>query len=245
MPRYKITIEYDGTGLSGWQRQAEHPSVQQLLEEAVESLSQEKVDVFGAGRTDAGVHALGQVAHFDMNKELETDKVRDGLNFHLKKSNVRVINAEVADPEFNARFDAQHRKYLYRILNRKAPPALRKNQVWHVPQDLNIAAMQKAAEHLIGYHDFTSFRAGDCQAKSPVKTIDKIMIEKKDDEIQISVEAKSFLHHMIRNFVGTLHYVGTGKIKPEDVKTILEAKDRKEAGPTAPAEGLYFLEVLY
>jgi tRNA pseudouridine38-40 synthase len=245
MPRYKLTIEYDGTGLVGWQRQEGRLSVQQYIEEAINGLSQEDVTIFGAGRTDAGVHALGQVAHFDMNKELPIENIHRGLNFYLKDTKIRIIDVEEVNEEFHARFSAKKRKYLYRILNRKAPPAIRQKQVWHVPQSLDLDAMRKGAEFLIGNHDFTSFRAGACQAKSPVKTIDKIEIAEKDDEIHIHVEATSFLHHMIRNFVGTLHFVGLKKWPPEEVKKILEARDRTLAGPTAPAYGLYFVEVTY
>lgn len=245
MPRYKLTIEYDGTGLVGWQKQENGPSVQQFLEEAIEALTQERIETVGSGRTDAGVHALGQVVHFDLEKNFEEHNIRDGLNHHLKKNNISVISAEIVDGEFHARFDAKKRKYLYRILPRKSPPALRKGKVWHVYQPIDIQAMEEASKCLIGKHDFTSFRATVCQAKSPVKTLDKIEIEQKDDEIHVTVEARSFLHHMVRNIVGTLVQVGIGKWQPDDVKKALEAKDRSAAGLNAPAEGLYFVEVKY
>lgn len=245
MPRYKIIVEYNGTDMVGWQRQENGPSVQQYLEEAVESLAQETPEVVSAGRTDAGVHALGQVAHFDITKEFENYKIRDALNFHLRGKNIVVVSAEAVDKDFHARLSAKKRRYLYRILNRRSPPALRHNQVWHVAPPLNTEKMREAMKHLIGHHDFTTFRAIECQAKSPMKTLDSISIIEKDDEIHFMFEAKSFLHNMVRKMVGTLYMVGSGKWQPDDVKKALEAKDQSASGPTAPAHGLYFLEAVY
>ncbi len=249
--RYKITIEYDGTNILGWQRQLDGPSVQEYLENAVLSLvphsSSSRIEVQGAGRTDAGVHALAQVAHFDLEREIEDWKLRDAINFHLRDQNAPVVVTlvEAVSSDFNARFSAKGRGYIYRILNRRAPSALEKNRVWWVPVDLNITKMQEAAKHLLGYHDFSSFRAAACQAKSPLKTLDKIEIYQQGEEIIFEVEAKSFLHHQVRNIVGTLKLVGDGHLQPSDIKKILEAKDRKVAGPTAPASGLYLSKVWY
>jgi len=249
--RYKITIEYDGTNILGWQRQLDGPSVQVYLENAVLSLvphsSSSRIEVQGAGRTDAGVHALAQVAHFDLEREIEDWKLRDAINFHLRDQNAPVVVTlvEAVSSDFNARFSAKGRGYIYRILNRRAPSALEKNRVWWVPVELNITKMQEAAKHLLGYHDFSSFRAAACQAKSPLKTLDKIEIYQQGEEIIFEVEAKSFLHHQVRNIVGTLKLVGDGHLQPSDIKKILEAKDRKVAGPTAPASGLYLSKVWY
>ena len=249
--RYKITIEYDGTNILGWQRQLDGPSVQEYLENAVLSLvphsSSSRIEVQGAGRTDAGVHALAQVAHFDLEREIEDWKLRDAINFHLRDQNAPVVVTlvEAVSSDFNARFSAKGRGYIYRILNRRAPSALEKNRVWWVPVELNITKMQEAAKHLLGYHDFSSFRAAACQAKSPLKTLDKIEIYQQGEEIIFEVEAKSFLHHQVRNIVGTLKLIGDGHLQPSDIKKILEAKDRKVAGPTAPASGLYLSKVWY
>lgn len=327
--RYKITIEYDGTNILGWQRQLDGPSVQEYLENAVAALTKtdkeptsgtssaaaalapqtsaiiasalapqaspitsaearrksgsgekdEDVDterktgaytnvredlstgsapqaslitrltaeVQGAGRTDAGVHALAQVAHFDLARDIEGWKLRDALNFHLREQEapVVVLDAEPAADDFNARFSAVGRGYVYRILNRRTPPILEKNRVWWVPVPLDVEKMRQGAQYLLGHHDFTSFRAAACQAKSPLKTLDRLDIKTNGDEIIFEVEARSFLHHQVRNMVGTLKLVGDGHLRPQDVKTILEAKDRKAAGPTAPACGLYLSKVVY
>ena len=310
--RYKITIEYDGTNILGWQRQLDGPSVQEYLENALNALAptpavredsstgpalqtpaiilpqlrqksgsgEENADadterstaayngvredasngpalqtpaitrfieVQGAGRTDAGVHALAQVAHFDLEREIADWKLRDALNFHLREQNapVVVLSAEVVPETFNARFSAKGRGYIYRILNRRAPSILEKNRVWWVPVELDLAKMRQGAGFLLGNHDFSSFRAAACQAKSPVKTLDKLDISARGQEIVFEVEARSFLHHQVRNMVGTLKLVGEGRLKPEDIKTILEARDRKAAGPTAPACGLYLSKVWY
>lgn len=247
--RYKITIEYDGTNTLGWQRQLDGPSIQEYLENALSHLSanHEPIPVQGAGRTDCGVHALAQVAHFDLERDIENWKLRDALNFYLREQDapVVILEVETVSSEFNARFSAQGRSYIYRILNRRSPSILEKNRVWWVPVELNLETMQQAAKHLLGKHDFSSFRAAACQAKSPIKTLDKLDIYKSNDEIIFKVEAKSFLHHQVRNIVGTLKLVGDGTITPETVKKILEAKDRRSAGPTAPACGLYLSGVWY
>ena len=245
--RYKIEIEYDGTNLVGWQKQREGESVQSLLSQAVKDFCGEEVEIFGAGRTDAGVHAIAQTAHFDISKEVESFKLREGLNFYLRSYDapISVLTAEQVSQDFHSRFSAVSRSYIYRILNRRAPAVLGKDRVWWVPVPLDVEKMKEGAKYLLGHHDFTSFRAAECQALSPMKTLDKIEIEKHGDEIKFYIEAKSFLYHQVRNIVGTLKMVGDGHLKPEDVKIILEAKDRKKAGPTAPACGLYFYQVKY
>ena len=245
--RYKLTIEYDGTNLLGWQRQLDGPSVQQYLEEVLEILSGHHSEVAAAGRTDAGVHALGQVAHIDFETSMEPWKIREAFNANLRQKNapVRVINVEQVSADFHARFSAVGRGYIYRILNRRAPSVLAENRVWWVPVPLNIKQMRAGAKYLLGYHDFTSIRASACQAKSPLKTLDKLDIKKQGDEILFDVEARSFLHHQVRNMVGTLKMVGEGKLSPKDIKKILDAKDRTKAGMTAPACGLYLNKVMY
>jgi tRNA pseudouridine38-40 synthase len=243
MARYKITIEYEGTDLVGWQKQPGQNSVQQILEDAIFGLSQERVETVASGRTDAGVHALGQVVSFDMVKQIEN--LRQGINFHMQNKPVVVVAAEKVSDDFNARFSAKKRYYRYTILNRSSVPVIDKNRVWHIAQPLDIRLMKKAAKHLKGNHDFTSFRASECQAKSPVKTLDKIKIERDGDYVHMYFSALSFLHHMVRNMAGTLAQVGYGKIAPDEVKNILAAKDRTKAGVQAPACGLYFIKVDY
>jgi len=247
--RYKIVVEYDGGGFVGWQRQANGPSVQAALEEAVHRFCGERVLVEGAGRTDAGVHALAQVAHFDLAREASADTVMKALNFHLKPAPVAVLAAAAVSGDFHARFSAVRRAYLYRIVNRRAPLALERGRAWFVPQPLDAAAMHEAAQLLVGRHDFTSFRAGECQAKSPVKTLDLLSVTRPGDPagdlIEIRAEARSFLHHQIRNFAGSLRLVGEGKWDAADLRRALQARDRAAAGPTAPAEGLYLTEVGY
>jgi tRNA pseudouridine38-40 synthase len=243
--RWKIIVEYDGGPFVGWQRQATGLSVQQALEEAIAAFAQEKVTLFGAGRTDSGVHALAQAAHFDLAKEAEADTVRDAINFHLKPHPVAVLQAEPAANDFHARFDATGRRYRYRIANRRAPATLARGRVWHVPQALDESAMAEAAALLIGHHDFTSFRAAECQAKSPVKTLDRLDVLRDGEEIVIEAAARSFLHHQVRNMAGTLKLVGAGQWQPGKVAEALAAKDRAAAGPTAPAEGLYLVAVDY
>jgi tRNA pseudouridine38-40 synthase len=245
MPRYKLTLEYDGTGLVGWQRQASGLSVQEILETAVERFCGAAVRVNGAGRTDAGVHALAQVAHCDLPRETDPDEIRGALNHHVRPHAVTVLSVEPASPTFNARTSARGRHYRYRILNRRAPPALERNRVWHVGPPLDVAAMQEGARHLLGKHDFTTFRGALCQAKSPIKTLDALDVERVGEEVVIEARARSFLHHQVRNIVGTLKLVGLGKWSPLHVRRALEAKDRRSGGPTAPAQGLCLVAVSY
>jgi tRNA pseudouridine38-40 synthase len=245
MPRYRLTLEYDGSPFVGWQRQDNGPSVQAVLEDAIEKLSGERVTVTGAGRTDAGVHALGQVAHFDLEKTFEADKVRDALNHYLRPNPVVVLESGVADAEFHARFSATARHYLFRILNRRSPPALDEGRVWHVSPRLDADTMHAAAQLLLGQHDFTTFRAAECQAQSPVKTLDRLDVSRRADEIHIEASARSFLHHQIRSFAGTLKLVGEGKWTPRDVADALAARDRARCGPVSPPDGLYLVRVDY
>jgi tRNA pseudouridine38-40 synthase len=245
MPRYRLTLEYDGGPFAGWQRQENGPSVQGALEDAIHKLSGERVTVAGAGRTDAGVHARGQVAHFDLTKEFAADTVRDALNAHLRPQPIAVLDAAVAAPDFHARFSASARHYEYRILCRRAPPALDRGHVWHVARALDVNAMHAGAEALIGQHDFTTFRAAECQAKSPVKTLDRFDVMAQGEEIVVAARARSFLHHQVRSMVGTLRLVGEAKWRPADVARALQARDRAACGPVAPAEGLTLLRVDY
>jgi tRNA pseudouridine38-40 synthase len=245
MSRYRLTLEYDGAPFVGWQRQDNGPSVQGALEDAIEKLSGERVTVTGSGRTDAGVHALGQVAHFDLVKEFEPGKVRDALNHYLRPNPVVVLDAGVADGEFHARFSARSRHYLFRILNRRSPPALEAGKVWHVSPKLDAEDMHAAAQVLVGQHDFTTFRAAECQAQSPVKTLDRLDVSQCGDEIHIEASARSFLHHQIRSFAGTLKLVGEGKWSARDVADALAAKDRARCGPVSPPDGLYLARVDY
>lgn len=245
--RYKITIEYDGTSLLGWQKQNEGASVQYYLEEAIKGFSHQTVDVFGAGRTDAGVHALGQVAHFDLETAMDLFHIREAFNARLRilEAPVSVIEVEEAPADFHARFSAKGRGYIYRILNRRAPTVLLRDRVWTVSYPLDVEKMREGAKYLLGHHDFTSFRGAGCQALSPIKTLDKLDIVTNGDEIDFIVEARSFIYHQVRNMVGTLKSVGDGKFTAEDVKTILEAKNRAIAGATAPACGLYLNKIMY
>lgn len=243
--RFKLTIEYDGSAFAGWQRQGEGASVQAALEDAVEKLTGARADVVGAGRTDAGVHARGQVAHVDIDKAFEPGRVRDGLNAHLRPHRVAVLNAEEAAPDFHARFDAVKRGYQYRVMVRRAPLTLEAGQAWRVARPLNIAAMDGAAQRLVGQHDFTTFRDAHCQAKSPVKTLDVFQVSGFDDDIYFWCEARSFLHRQVRSMVGTLVEVGLGKMSADDVADALAAKDRARCGPVAPADGLFLMRVDY
>jgi tRNA pseudouridine38-40 synthase len=245
MPRYRVTLEYDGGPFAGWQRQENGPSIQSSLEEAIFKLSGERVTVTGAGRTDAGVHARGQVAHFDLVKEFSGDTIRDALNAHLRPAPVAVLEASVTVPDFHARFSAIGRHYEYRILCRRAPPALDRGRVWHVSRALDVEAMQNAAQSFIGQHDFTTFRSSECQAKSPVKTLDRFDVSVQGDEIVFYTRARSFLHHQVRSMVGTLKLVGEGKWRTSDVARALEACDRRQCGTVAPPEGLTLLRVDY
>lgn len=245
MTRYRITVEYDGGGYVGWQRQESGPSVQAALEDAVFGFCGERARVRGAGRTDAGVHALGQVAHVDISRPVAADTVRDAINAHLGRQPIAVLDAREVGGDFDARTSARRRVYLYRILNRRAPPAVERGRVWHVRASLDADAMQAAGQRLVGRHDFTTFRAAMCQARSPVKTLDKIAVERAGDEIRFHVEARSFLHRQVRNMVGTLERVGAGKWTAADVSAALAARDRSAGGPTAPAAGLYLVSVHY
>ena len=245
MTRWKLTVEYDGAGFVGWQRQENGLSVQQIIEEAVAAFAQEKTTVFGAGRTDSGVHALAQIAHFDLDRETDAPTVRDALNYHCKPHAVAVLQAEAVDEDFHARVSATSRHYLYRILDRRAPPALERGRVWHVPVRLDAAAMHEAAQTLVGKHDFSSFRAAECQAESPVKTLDALSVSRAADEVHIAARARSFLHHQVRILAGTLKPVGEGKSRAPDIRRILKARDRAAAGPTAPAMGLCLVKVGY
>ena len=245
MPRYKITIEYDGTDYAGWQQQKDAPSIQEELQKAAFKFLAEDVIITGAGRTDAGVHALGQVAHFDTTKTLDPFKLCQAFNAHLRPQPISVLNAEIVSDDFHARFDAKKRFYVYKILNRRSRPALYVNRMWWVHQPLDVEKMQDAAQVLIGKHDFSTFRAAACQAKSPIKTLDEIRIERYEDFIFFYFGARSFLHHQVRNIVGTLKLVGEGVWTKQNVIDALNAKDRKAGGPTAAAEGLYFEKVIY
>lgn len=245
MQRWKLTLEYDGRPFVGWQRQDNGPSVQQALEEAAERLTREAPRAHTCGRTDAGVHALGLVAHIDLEKPFTADKLRDALNFHLRPAPVAVLRAEPVDEAFHARFSCSGRAYVYRIVNRRAPLTLDTGRAWHVQRPLDAAAMQAAADVLVGRHDFTTFRAALCQSKSPVKTLDRLEVVGAEGEIRVFAAARSFLHHQVRNMVGTLELAGAGKWKTDDVRQALEARDRARGGPTAPPDGLYFLEARY
>jgi tRNA pseudouridine38-40 synthase len=245
VPRYRLTVEYDGTGLVGWQRQPQGLSVQEALEAAVERFCGERVTVHGAGRTDAGVHALGQVAHLDLARAVPADVLRSAVNHHLRPAAVSVLDAEPAPEDFDARLSAILRIYVYRVLNRRAPAALDRGRVWRVAPPLDVAAMREGAAHLIGHHDFTTFRDRLCQAKSPLRTLDRLDVERSGDEIRIAALARSFLHRQVRNMAGTLELVGLGRWRPDDVAAALAARDRRAGGPTAPAEGLYLVKVCY
>ena len=245
MPRYKLTIEYDGTGFVGWQRQANGLSVQEALEAAVTRFCGERVTVHGAGRTDAGVHALGQSAHLDLTRPVSADVLRSAVNHHLRPTAISILAAASASENFDARLSATSRVYRYRILNRRAPPALKRGRVWQVAPPLDVEAMCEGARHLVGHHDFSTFRDSLCQAKSPLKTLDALELRRVGEEIHIEARARSFLHHQVRNMAGTLKLVGLGRWHPDDVARALAARDRRAGGPTAPPEGLYLVEVRY
>ena len=245
LQRFLITIEYDGAGLVGWQRQDNGPSVQQYLEQAAAQLCSQPTPIQGSGRTDAGVHATGQAAHLDVPAHLDARAVRMGLNAWLKTDQIAVLSARLVDNNFNARFDAVKRYYCYRILDRATPSALDRHRVWHHTKALDHQAMMQAAQHLVGHHDFSSFRASLCQARSPVRTLDRLDVMRVADEVHIIAEARSFLHHQIRNFAGSLVKVGSGKWPPEKMAEILAYKDRSKAGPTAPPHGLYLTKIDY
>jgi tRNA pseudouridine38-40 synthase len=245
MPRYKLTLEYDGTSFVGWQMQDNGPSVQGRLAQAIKAFSGEDTIPRGAGRTDAGVHALGQVAHFDLAKDWATDKVRDALNAQVRPDAISVLACERATDDFDARFSATARHYLYRIVTRRAPLALDRNRAWHVVHTLDAAAMHEAAQALIGHHDFTTFRSAECQAASPVKTLDRLAVTQTGDDIMIEASARSFLHNQVRSMVGSLKLVGEGKWAAADLKQAFHARNRGACGPVAPACGLYLMRVDY
>jgi tRNA pseudouridine38-40 synthase len=245
MTRYKLIVEYHGGDFFGWQRQDNGPSVQAEIEAAVKKFCGETVTVSASGRTDAGVHALGQVVTLDIEKDTNADTVRKALNAHMKHVRVAILSAEAVEDNFHARFSATGRRYLYRIVNRRSPLALDLGRAWFVPVPLDADAMHAAAQCLVGHHDFSSFRASHCQANSPMRTLDEISVTREGDEIHIAVAARSFLHHQVRNIVGTLKLVGEGKWSADDMRAALEAGDRSAAGPTAPAAGLYFVGVSF
>jgi tRNA pseudouridine38-40 synthase len=245
MPRYKLILEYDGTPFVGWQIQENGPSVQGRLAEAVKAFSGEETVPRGAGRTDAGVHALAQVAHLDLAKDWEPWKVREALNAQIRPDPISVLSCERAADDFDARFSATARHYLYRIVNRRSPLALDRDRAWQVPYDLDATAMNEAAQLLIGHHDFTTFRSSECQASSPVKTLGRLAVTREGDEIGIEAAARSFLHNQVRSMVGSLKLVGEGKWKARDLKAALDARTRGACGPVAPPSGLYLARVDY
>lgn len=245
MPRYKLTIEYEGGPFVGWQRQKSDRSVQQAIEEAIAAFSKEQPIIKGAGRTDAGVHAFGQIAHFDLVRDWPADTVRDAINAHLRPDPVAVIAAEQVNDDFDARFSARQRHYLYRIVDRRAPAALDRGRVWNIPTPLDAETMHRAAQSLVGKHDFTTFRAAECQAKSPVKTLDRLDVSRAGGEVTIRASARSFLHNQVRSMVGALKKVGEGKWPIGEVGVALAARDRSRSGPVAPAHGLYLVSVDY
>ncbi|MGH6907710.1 MAG: tRNA pseudouridine(38-40) synthase TruA, partial [Aestuariivirga sp.] len=243
MPRYKLTIEYDGAPFAGWQLQASEPTVQGVLEAAVSLLNGGPSIVHGAGRTDAGVHALGQVAHVDMAKRWDNFTLRNALNANVRPHPISVLDVTEVAPDFHARFSATARHYLYRILNRRSPPALAAGKVWWLPMELDAEAMHEAAQFLVGSHDFTTFRAAQCQAQSPVKTLDRLDVAAHGEMIEIGASARSFLHAQVRSMVGTLKLVGEGKWRASEVAAALAAADRTRCGTVAPPDGLYLLRV--
>ena len=245
MPRYKLIIEYDGTPFAGWQWQDDAPTVQRALADAVAAFCGHKVKVAGAGRTDAGVHALGQVAHVDLAKDWRVDRVRDAVNAHLRPHPVAVLSAEKVADTFDARFSARKRHYRYRIINRRADLALERLRAWRIPRRLDAEAMHAAAQRLTGKHDFTTFRSTECQAKSPVKTLDQLDVVRDGDEVLIETSARSFLHNQVRSMVGSLVLVGDGKWSGDDLGRVLAARDRAACAPVAPPEGLYLVGVDY
>lgn len=245
MPRYRITLEYDGTPFTGWQSQPSGDAVQDAVTHAIERFSKERVVVHAAGRTDSGVHALGQVAHFDLSKAWEPFRIREALNYHLRPAPAAVVDCRQVDATFEARFSATARHYLYRILTRRAPPVLERDRVWHVPQRLDADAMHESAGYLIGHHDFTTFRAAQCQANSPWRTLDRLDVSRVGEEVHVAASSRSFLHNQVRSMVGSLKLVGEGKWRPRDLKRALEAVDRKACGVVAPAAGLYLVRVDY
>lgn len=245
MPRYKLTIEYDGAPYVGWQRQSNGFSVQEAIESAVQAICGDEAAIRGAGRTDAGVHAKGQVAHVDLVKDWRSDVLRDALNAHLRPEPVAILLAEPVPNSFDARFSALRRHYLYRIVNRRAPLTIERGRAWLVKRKLDADAMRAAATGLLGRHDFSTFRASECQAESPVRTLDRLDVARIGDEIHIRASARSFLHTQVRSMVGSLEYVGCGKWSSGDLLAALEARDRRRCGMVAPPDGLYLTQVDY
>lgn len=245
MARYRLLLEYDGAGFVGWQRQRHGPSIQQALERAFHAFCGQAAVPVAAGRTDAGVHALGQVAHVDLARDWPAATVRDALNSHLRPAAIVVLAADRVGDRFHARFDAVERSYLYRILARRPPPALQRGRAWHLPRPLSAAAMHEAAQRLVGRHDFSTFRDAQCQAASPVKTLDALTVAGEGEEILVRARARSFLHRQMRSMVGALRLVGEGRWTAADLAAALEARDRGACPPTAPAHGLYLATVHY
>jgi tRNA pseudouridine38-40 synthase len=245
MPRYKLVIEYDGTPYVGWQVQDNGTSIQSVITDAIAAFAGERVTVSGAGRTDAGVHALGQVAHVDLAKDWDDETVRDAINAHLRPHPVAVLTAERVAENFDARFSATRRHYLFRIVNRRANLALEQNRAWRIARPLDDTAMHAAAQELVGRHDFTTFRAAECQAKSPIKTLDRLDVVRNGEEVRILAMARSFLHHQVRSMVGSLVHVGEGKWSGDDLAAALAACDRSACGQVAPPQGLYLVRVEY
>ena len=244
MPCYRVTVEYDGRDLVGWQRQKNGPSVQQHIEEAIFAFCGEEVRIQGAGRTDAGVHALGQVANFALASNRKPQVVMNALNQHLKPAPIAILDCEEVDEEFSARFSATRRHYLYRIINRRAPLTVAAGLAWHVKRDLDAEAMARAASVLVGRHDFTTFRAAACQANSPLRTLDKLEVTRAGELIEVRTSAQSFLHNQVRAMVGSLSLVGRGQWTADDLQAALAARDRQRAGPNAPPYGLYLTQVV-
>ncbi len=245
MPRYKLTIEYDGTPFVGWQAQDNQLTVQGVITDAILAFTSERTIVAGAGRTDTGVHALGQIAHVDLGKDWDEDTVRDALNAHLRPHPVAVLTAERVTENFDARFSAIKRHYLYRIVNRRPDLTLERNRAWRVPRPLDDQAMNDAAQKLIGRHDFTTFRSAECQASSPVKTLDRLDVARYGDELRVRAAARSFLQHQVRSMAGSLVHVGEGKWSADDLAAALAARDRSACGQVAPPHGLYLVRVDY
>jgi tRNA pseudouridine38-40 synthase len=243
--RWRLTVEYDGGPFMGWQRQEHGPSVQQTLEEALQRMMGEQAHFIAAGRTDAGVHALAMSAHVDIKRDVTPHRLREGLNALVRPHPISVLDVETTADDWHARFSCVGRRYLYRILNRRAPPALDAGRDWHISVPLDLERMREGAAHLIGRHDFTTFRSAHCQSDSPVKTLDRLDIAKVGDEIHITAAARSFLHHQVRSMVGCLAIVGRGQWHPDDIRKALEARDRIALGFNAPPQGLYFVEATY
>ena len=245
MTRWRLTIEFDGRPFMGWQRQDHGPSIQETLEEAIHRMTGELTAVHAAGRTDAGVHGLAMTAHVDVQKTLTEHRLREGLNALVRPRPISVTAVEKVADDWHARFSCIGRKYLYRILNRRSPPALDRGRVWHIPVPLDVDSMAEGAAMLVGRHDFTTFRSVHCQSESPVKTLDHLGVKRVGDEIHVEAAARSFLHHQVRSMVGCLAMVGRGQWRPDNIRRALEARDRAELGLNAPAEGLYFVEAIY